>query len=84
MTSLEIIICVGSSCHLKGSRSVIKILERFILLNHLGNKITLKGSFCMGECSKNGVCIRVDDEHFNVTPLEVESFFNYDILKRLN
>ncbi len=81
---MEITVCIGSSCHLKGSRDVIKILERLISLNHLDDKITLKGSFCMGECSKNGVCICIDDERFNVTPLEVESFFNYEILKRLN
>ena len=84
MTSLEITICIGSSCHLKGSRDVIKIMERFISLNHLDSEITLKGSFCMGECSKTGVCICINNERFNVTPSEVESFFNYEILKRLN
>lgn len=81
---MEITICIGSSCHLKGSRDVIKILERFISLNHLDNEITLKGSFCMGECAKTGVCICINEERFNVTPSEVESFFNYEILKRLN
>ncbi len=84
MISLEITICIGSSCHLKGSRDVIKILERLISLDHLGDQITLKGSFCMGECSKNGVCLCIDDERFNVTPVEVEPFFNNEILKRLN
>ncbi len=80
---MEITICIGSSCHLKGSRDVIKILERLISLNNLNDEITLKGSFCMGECSKNGVCICVDNERFNVTPSEAETFFNYEIMKRL-
>ena len=84
MISLEITICIGSSCHLKGSRDVIKILERLISLDHLGDQITLKGSFCMGECSKNGVCLCIDDERFNVIPVEVEPFFKNEILKRLN
>ncbi|WP_312692907.1 (2Fe-2S) ferredoxin domain-containing protein [Caproiciproducens sp.] len=83
MATLEITICIGSSCHLKGSRDVIKIFERLISFHHLDDKVTLKGSFCMGECSKNGVCICVDNERFNVTPNETESFFNYEILTRI-
>ena len=78
---MEITVCIGSSCHLKGARDVIKILERLISLNQLENQIVLKGSFCMGECSKNGVCICVNDERFNITPLEAESFFNNQIKK---
>ncbi|NLJ30604.1 MAG: (2Fe-2S) ferredoxin domain-containing protein [Clostridiales bacterium] len=80
---MEITICIGSSCHLKGSRDVIRILERLVAQNHLENSVTLKGSFCMGECAKDGVCVRVDDELFHVTPAETESFFNYEVLKRL-
>ena len=82
MATLEITICIGS-CHLKGSRDVIKSFERLISFHHLDDKVTLKGSFCMGECSKNGVCICVDNERFNVTPNETESFFNYEILTRI-
>ncbi|NLG92500.1 MAG: (2Fe-2S) ferredoxin domain-containing protein [Clostridiales bacterium] len=81
---MELTICVGSSCHLKGSRDVIKILERLISLHRLEDKITLKGSFCMGECSKNGVCVCVDSDRFNVAPLNAELFFNDVILKRIN
>ncbi len=80
---MEITICIGSSCHLKGSRDVIKIFERMISFYHLEDKVTLKGSFCMGECSKNGVCICADEERFNVTPSEAETFFNYEIVPRI-
>jgi NADH:ubiquinone oxidoreductase subunit E len=80
---MEITICIGSSCHLKGSRDVIKILERLISFNRLEEQIALKGSFCMGECSKDGVCICVNNERFNITPSEADSFFNNEIVKRL-
>ena len=53
---MDITICIGSSCHLKGSHDIVKILERLVALNHLQDDITLKGSFCMGECTSNGVC----------------------------
>lgn len=81
---MEITICIGSSCHLKGSRDIIKIFERLISLNSLQKQISLKGSFCMGECSKNGVCVCVDGERFHVAPLETEAFFNYEVKKGLN
>lgn len=80
---MEVIICIGSSCHLKGSRDVVQILERNIALNGLRDQIVLKGSFCMGEC-KNGVCVSVDGERFSVVPSEAEAFFNREILGRMS
>ncbi len=55
---MEIEICVGSSCHLKGSYQVVRELEEYIALNGLGNVVTLKGSFCLGECTR-GVSVKV-------------------------
>ncbi|HIQ98865.1 MAG TPA: (2Fe-2S) ferredoxin domain-containing protein [Candidatus Scybalocola faecavium] len=75
-------ICIGSSCHLKGSRDVIASLERLISLHDLSDEVELTGSFCMGECAK-GVCVKVDDELFSVSPATVEQFFNEQILGRI-
>lgn len=75
-------ICIGSSCHLKGSRDIISILERLISLHGVSDQVELTGSFCMGECAK-GVCVKVDDELYSVTPADTEKFFNEQILGRL-
>lgn len=80
---MEIIVCIGSSCHLRGSRDIVQILERNITLNGLRDQITLKGSFCMGEC-KGGVCVSVDGDRFTLTPAETEDFFNKEILGRMS
>lgn len=80
---MDITICIGSSCHLKGSHDIVKILERLVALNHLQDDITLKGSFCMGECTSNGVCVSIEGERYKVTPLETEQFFNEIVLKKL-
>ena len=45
-------ICIGSSCHLKGSRDVIQELEKLINEHGLKDKVELNGSFCMGECAR--------------------------------
>lgn len=64
---MKVTICIGSSCHIKGSRSVVEQLQYLISENNLGDKVELGGTFCMGNCQK-GVCVNVDDEFFSVTP----------------
>lgn len=79
---MTITICIGSSCHLKGSRSIIQKLEELITEHQLNDKIELNGSFCMGECS-NGVCVKINDELFSVSPETVNTFFENEVLRRL-
>ena len=66
---MEITICVGSSCHIKGSHSFIDYLQKAIAENHLDEHIVLKASFCIGNCSE-GINIKINDERIVVTGLE--------------
>ena len=79
---MTITICIGSSCHLIGSRTIIQKLEELITERQLNEKIELNGSFCMGECS-NGVCVKINDELFSVSPETVNTFFENEVLRRL-
>ena len=79
---MTITICIGSSCHLKGSRTIIQKLEELITERQLNDTIELNGSFCMGECS-NGVCVKINDELFSVSPETVNTFFENEVLRRL-
>ncbi|HPZ52909.1 MAG TPA: (2Fe-2S) ferredoxin domain-containing protein [Clostridia bacterium] len=72
---MEIRVCIGSSCYLKGSRDVINELNHLIKENSLNSMVTLKGSFCMGKCSMNGVTVCCDDRFFFVEPDNVDDFF---------
>lgn len=80
---MEITICIGSSCHLKGSRDIIKILERLLTHSGLAEQVDLKASFCMGECAENGVCVSVDGKRFHVAPPQAESFFYQEVQGKL-
>ena len=75
-------ICVGSSCHLKGSRQVVEQLQNLIAENNLGDKVELGGTFCMGQCQQ-GVCVTVNDEFHSVTPDTVGEFFAKEVLARI-
>ena len=55
-----ITVCIGSSCHLKGSYDVVQELQKLIAENNLEDKVVIKASFCLGECTK-GVSVKIDD-----------------------
>ena len=79
---LKITVCIGSSCHIKGSRSVVEQLQYLIAENNLGDKVDLGGTFCMGKCQQ-GVCVTVNDAFYSVTPETVEEFFKKEILAKV-
>lgn len=58
---LDVYICVGSSCHIKGSYQVIKIFQELIDKYSLQDKVEIKAAFCLGHCTE-GVSIKVGEE----------------------
>jgi len=76
---MKVIICIGSSCHLKGSRQVVEKLQALVKENHLEDKVELGGTFCMG----NGVNVTVDGEKHSVSPDTTEEFFQKEILAKV-
>ncbi|MEG1887694.1 MAG: NAD(P)H-dependent oxidoreductase subunit E [Oscillospiraceae bacterium] len=79
---MKITVCIGSSCHLKGSRQVVEGLQGLISEHNLTEKVELAGTFCMGNC-QNGVCVTLDGDTFSLSPQTVEQFFKNEVLKRL-
>lgn len=79
---MKVTVCIGSSCHIKGSRQVVEQLQYLINKNDLGDKVELAGTFCMGKC-QYGVCVTIDGSEYSVSPDTVEEFFNENILKKV-
>ena len=79
---MKVTVCIGSSCHIKGSRKVVEKLQSLISENGLSDKVELSGSFCMGKC-RQGVCVTADNEFYSVSPDVVEAFFLENILNKL-
>ena len=77
-------ICVGSSCHLKGSQDIVELLQESIAAHGLDDEIVLSGSFCIGKCNRVGVTVQVnDDVHVGITKENFREFFNEQILARI-
>ena len=79
---MKITVCIGSSCHIKGSRQVVEQLQTLIANHQLGDKVDLGGTFCMGKCQQ-GVCVTVNDDFYSVTPETVDEFFATAVLAKV-
>ena len=77
-------VCVGSSCHLKGSQDIVELLQKSVAEYHLENEVTLAGSFCIGVCNRVGVTVQVDDDvHTGVTKENFKEFFKENVLDKI-
>ena len=79
---MKVTICIGSACHLKGSREIIEKLQKLVTENGLADKVDLNGAFCSGNCD-HGVCVTVEDQLYSLKPEDTEEFFVKEILGRL-
>lgn len=80
---IEINVCIGSACHLKGAYNVISNLQRIIAEKSLEEKIEIKAAFCLGECTK-AVSVKIDDGLIvSVKEDEVDEFFDRYLAGRL-
>ena len=77
-------ICVGSSCHLKGSAEIVELLQKAVQEHQLETEVTLAGSFCTGQCNRVGVTVQVDDDVYTgITPASFNEFLQDKILAKL-
>ena len=81
---MKITVCIGSSCHIKGSPEIVELLQAAVAEHHLEGEVTLAGSFCIGKCNRIGVTVQVDDEvHTGVTKEGFKEFFQEQVLAKL-
>ena len=58
---MEVLVCIGSSCHLKGSYEIIQAFKQCVKERGLEDRVDLSASFCLGHCT-HGVTIKVGGE----------------------
>ena len=76
---MKITVCIGSSCHIKGSKQVVDKLQSLIKEHNVGDKVELSGTFCMGKCH-DGVSVGIGDKSYSVTQDTAEEFFRKEVL----
>ncbi len=80
---MNIYICVGSSCHIKGSYDIIRLMKEAIAANRLEETINLSAAFCLGRCT-DGVTVRINDDIIcGVSKDNFDDFFKENVLSAL-
>ena len=75
----NITVCIGSGCHVKGSRQIIKILQRLIVEEQLETEVELEACFCRNKCTE-GVVVHIDGQVFTgVSPENADELFRETI-----
>uniref|UniRef100_UPI0040299A0E (2Fe-2S) ferredoxin domain-containing protein n=1 Tax=Candidatus Fimenecus sp. TaxID=3022888 RepID=UPI0040299A0E len=81
---LIISICVGSSCHIKGSEAIVELFQRYVEACGLEDKIVLQGCFCQERCNREGVTVTVGDDVFTgITKENFKEFWQTNVLPRV-
>ena len=78
-------ICVGSSCHIKGSHEIVELMKKAVEDYALEDEVILAGSFCIGKCNRVGVTVQVNDDVFvGITAENFREFFQKNVLDVIN
>ncbi len=78
-------ICVGSSCHIKGSPEIVELLQNAVAEYNLDDEVALAGSFCTGKCNREGVTIQIDDDIYTgITKENFKEFFKEKVIDVIN
>ncbi len=81
---INVSVCIGSSCHLRGSYNVIQTFQHLIEENNLFDKINFKGDFCMKQCDQNGVTVIVDGKKYMIDPDRASEFFRTIVMAKID
>ena len=80
---MDVLICVGSSCHVKGSYDIINLMQEALKSNNLEDKVNVAGAFCLGACGK-GVSIKVGENVISdVFAANFDEVFKEHVLDKL-
>ena len=81
---IDLSVCVGSACHIKGSYNIINTFQQIIEEYDLSDKVELKAIFCLGHCT-TGVSVKIDDsEVYSVSGATARKFFETEVLPKIN
>lgn len=80
---LELKVCVGSSCHIRGGAKTLKVFKSLIEAHGLADQVDLEADLCLENCMQAPNVI-VDGAIFGgITPDKAEDFFVKCVLPKV-
>jgi NADH:ubiquinone oxidoreductase subunit E len=81
---LELCVCVGSSCHIKGSYNIIQTFQQLIEEHKLHEQINFEASFCQKQCQHPGVAVSLNGDKHQVVAEKAVAFFTTEVLPKVS
>ncbi len=81
---VEVKVCVGSSCHVRGGTETLMKLQAMIQDAELADKVELKADLCLDNCLEAPNVVVNGQIHGCVTPDKVQDFFKREVLPLIN
>ena len=81
---LQVKVCVGSSCHIRGGAKTLKVFKSLIESNDLNDRVELAADLCLEGCLRAPNVVVDGTIYGGITPDKAESFFNETVLVRVN
>lgn len=81
---MQLKVCIGSACHVKGSYNVINTFQQMIEQHGLFEQVELQAVFCLGHCTES-VSVKINEgEVCSVSGATARSFFETEVLGKLS
>jgi len=77
---LQVKVCVGSSCHVRGGTGTLKALEALIQNSGKSDYVDLSADLCLDNCMEAPNVVVDGKVYGGVTPDRAEAFFRETIL----
>lgn len=82
-SKVQVKVCVGSSCHIRGADKTLRALELLIERANLKDQVDLRADLCLEKCLE-APNVAVDGEVYGgITPEKAEAFFREYVLGRV-
>jgi NADH:ubiquinone oxidoreductase subunit E len=81
---LEVKVCVGSSCHIRGGAKTLKAIKSLIEANGLADQVDLAADLCLDNCMQAPNVLVNGTVFGGITPDKAEQFFIEHILPKAN
>lgn len=69
---IDLQICLGSSCFSRGNKKIVKLVEEYIKLNNLANRVYFHGGHCFSKCEKGPTLFANGIYYHNLTEETIE------------
>lgn len=80
---IDVKVCVGSSCHVRGGAQTLRVFKSLIEVNGLADRVDLSADLCLENCLQAPNVVINGTVFGGITPDKAERFFEDFVLTKV-